>query len=107
MPSTQLVVWAGNVSDVTASDANLTWFSHTLGTGYGPVAIMMEAAFRTKPSANPAQSEHSFNPLYRVLIELHGLSPWSKYTVTVGVTTEPTGVGGLASDSRTPRRSRS
>ena len=34
MPSTQLVVGAGNVSDVTASDANLTWFSHTLGTGW-------------------------------------------------------------------------
>ena len=93
MPNTPVTVWAGNVSNVTASDANLTWWSHSFGTGWVQYTDGSGIPYEAQAPTRLNKSTQS-NLLYEYPIELHGLSPWSKYIVMVGVTTGSSGSGG-------------
>jgi hypothetical protein len=75
-----------NVTNVTTSGATLTWYSNIAGTGWAHYNDSQEGVYTAtatmyNESGHPEVSGYP----YRYSVQLHGLSPWAWYRVTVGV----------------------
>lgn len=71
-------------TNVTATDATITWASNQSGTGW--VRYAASGAGQFQQSAVLISSNSNYCQYrYQYQAELHGLNPWSFYTVLVGV----------------------
>lgn len=78
---------ANNVTNVSATDATLTWYANQAGQGWVAYADTHGGSF----GARAAVFELANHSAWEYVAELHGLDPWGLYNATVGVTAE---VGG-------------
>jgi hypothetical protein len=82
------ITWrtANNVTNVTTSGATLTWYSNVSGTGWAHYNDSEEGVYTaTATLFNESGHPEVAGYPYRYTVELHGLSPWAWYRVTVGV----------------------
>lgn len=82
------ITWltSNNVTNVTTSEATLTWYSNVSGTGWAHYNDSEEGIYTaTATMFNESGHPEVTGYPYRYTVELHGLSPWAWYRVTVGV----------------------
>ncbi len=82
------VTWLtrNNVTNVTTSGATLTWYSNVAGTGWARYNDSQEGVYTvTATMTNESKHPEVAGYPYRYTVQVHGLSPWAWYRVTVGV----------------------
>ncbi len=82
------VTWLtrNNVTNVTTSGATLTWYSNVPGTGWARYNDSQEGVYTvTATMTNESKHPEVTGYPYRYTVQVHGLSPWAWYRVTVGV----------------------
>ncbi len=82
------VTWLtrNNVTNVTTSGATLTWYSNVAGTGWARYNDSQEGVYTvTATMTNESRHPEVSGYPYRYTVQVHGLSPWAWYRVTVGV----------------------
>jgi hypothetical protein len=75
------------ITNVTGTDATVMWYANGQGQGWVQYSDGNGGVFE-----QIAQNHSLHNGNYLFVAELHGLDPWSNYTLTLGV--DATGTGG-------------
>jgi hypothetical protein len=76
------------VVNITATDAAVAWYSNMSGTGWVRYQETGSGQFQQTALRWTIGSNHTW---YRYTLELHGLDPWSFYTILVGIDASPSG----------------
>jgi hypothetical protein len=90
-PSETLVSGSGSVTNITSNSATISWEGEVL-SGTPGMGFVTYYAVGTGVNLTDNQANYTKAGLYeKYTLQLHGLDPWTSYSVTYGITTYPGG----------------